>query len=289
MKAAFVLVVVAAFAAGFAGRRLDVGGDADAPQTEIVELERRVAAMESARTHETTTQPARASVESDRRIETLESRVKAAMKQATDDASSSATQSESDVDPELSRLRGLATPWLLDAVRALSTTQWSTQDEQTAGLARTIAACELLLARKIDAPRRAEVMTMKGVAYRSMGDFVRAEAIMREARSLVGPTSEEGVGAAMQLAFNRSFQHDCQGAAKRFLAIADLPGLSASYRAQCRYRAANFFTYGDVARARAEYKAVVDEFGSSDDHMAHYWADESRKEIEKLDRGADAR
>jgi hypothetical protein len=289
MKAAFALVVVGAFAAGFAGRRLNVGGAA-APSDAVETLVRRVAAMESARASEATPPLAAddAPVAPDRRLEALESRVAAAMKQATDDAA--AASAETDGDPELRRLRGLADPALIEAIRVLSITKWNTQDEQTAGLAQTIAACDALLARKIDAPRRAEVMTKKGVAYRSMGDFVRAEATMREALSLVSPTSEEGVGTAMQLAFNRSFQHDCQGAAERFLAIADLPGVSASYRAQCRFRSGNFFAQCDAARARAEYKAVVDELGSSDDHMAHYWAEESRKAIEKLDHpDADAR
>jgi hypothetical protein len=296
MKSAFVLVVVGAFAAGFAGRRLDVGG-AGATSADAVEtLRRRVAELESARASETAARSSQVDAarderptETDRRLDALESRVAAATKQASDDAASAAA----DVDPELARLRGLADPALFEELRALSATKWSSPAEQTAGLARTIAVCDMFLVRRLDVSRRSQVMTYRGIAQRAAGDFEKAEATMREALALVDPISDAGFEAGLQLAFNRSFQYDVRGAAERFLALSQLPGLSPSRRALCRYKAADFFlgpaNARDVARSRAEHQAVVDEFGVSDDPMARHWAEESRKAIANLDHTDDPR
>ena len=151
-------------------------------------------------------------------------------------------------------------------------------------------ACGVAMARPLEPEQRAEALLHRAWGHSATADAANEEASFREAIEVAGATSRQGRLAAVQLGWVASRNSQPRVAADWFLSVARQPAASAWERSFYRYVAANVLSgtgdAGDRSRARDEYRAVVDEFGDSDDEKARTNADLSRKALDRLDEEA---
>jgi len=246
-----------------------------AQRSEIADLRQRVRALEATQPTEQESKLAAVEVNLGGRIEALE----AALAAAT--GASGRGAGTGDPESERKRLEAMPDDELLDWVKVLISTDM--RGVPVNGTA-VLDACQVLLSRPLDAPKRSEALTYKGIGYRVLMDFAAAEAACRDAASLVDARTREGRWANLQVAWTVSRRGDPRAAAETFLLIANDDGATEQQRAWGRvYAASHFDTAGDVTRALAEYRTVVEQFGKSEDVAARKAADLAREAIVKAD------
>jgi hypothetical protein len=189
-----------------------------------------------------------------------------------------------DVDAEKARFAAMDTPDLLNEIHHLLAGRTNRPEDRPA-FESAVRACDVALSRDLRAVERCEALTNKGVSLRELADLKPAEAVLREAMTLVTPASDEGRGAAIHLGWVLYRRRDPRAAAEIFLGVTRQPEAPAGQRAWLRHMAASFLAEaGDASRARDEYRGVVDEFAASDDAMAKQYVEFSRKALEVLDK-----
>lgn len=153
---------------------------------------------------------------------------------------------------EQQRLRekyaGVSDADLLAEVQRL---QWKNNDPLAAG-----AALQLLLARDLDPARRGEALTQLGMLQRDRNDVDAAEHTLRGVVDEFGMNGDIGSQAAYQLAWTLG-KRDPAAALSVADSLARQAG-NANMRTRARWTAARFAeSSGDVARARADYRALL--------------------------------
>jgi hypothetical protein len=270
------VAVGASFAGGMYARDFGVRAPEPAPPWEVAELRRRVRALEEARpvapddTAEAVTSHVAAHGS---RIEALESAVAELCGAGLRPASAGGR----DPEAEARRLAAMTDDEVFGWLTVLvSTDMRGVPVDGTA----VVEASDVLLSRSLDPAKRSEALCYKGIGLRARRDLDAAAAAFREAAALVAPRTREARMATLQLAWTASKRGDPRGAAEAFLVVADDEGATQQQQAWTRvHAAAHFQAAGDPARAVAEYKAVLERFGASEDMEARKAADHAREAL----------
>jgi len=144
---------------------------------------------------------------------------------------------------------------------------------------------EHLLTRDLDGEERARALMDLGAVHRGTGEYERSESRLREAMRLAGEDSEVGVQAGYQLIWTYSqAKEPARGLAMadHLLQAAPTSPTSRGMRPWIRWAAARMaLDSGDKARARTEFRALLEDFKDSKQH-AQIKADATRilKELE---------
>jgi RNA polymerase sigma-70 factor (ECF subfamily) len=305
-KTAVAVAAGVAVAAAFVGGTMVRDGEATAAREEsdarVAALVARIDALESARNNpsERTAAPTldrrAAAIEEraaaqDARVVALEARLADVTRQlAAADAAAverrAAPAPARDAAAERQRLGALTDDELLQTIRDLVAAKGADGRSKIDGQA-VLDACALLLARPLDAPRRAETLTLKGIGHRVLGERAAEEAAFRDAVNVAGPNSKEGRSATAQLAWTAARGGDSRGAAETFLRLSQDVDAPAVQRAWNRlYAATHFEQAGDKERASIEYRGVVDEYGSSADRNVLGAVTEARSSLERIAKAA---
>jgi RNA polymerase sigma factor (sigma-70 family) len=270
-KTTILAAALLAIAAGFVGGSLAGPGGADAG-----DLARRVEALESVDRKVPVPSGTEARwAEQDLRIRALEAEV-----------ADSRKGSRADAPPAPAAPRGLealTSEELLAEIRRLSRQRHRTREEVAEGSRRTVAACDAFLGRSVEAPLRVEVLTAKGVACRGVEDFAGAEAALHGALDLAGPTTTEGRSAIYHLAITASARKDDRAAADLLFGVARQAETPTEDRLKFRWWGAGYLEAVDRAGALAELRAVVEEFGGSEDRGLRHWVDQARRDIARIE------
>jgi RNA polymerase sigma-70 factor (ECF subfamily) len=289
-KATIAAALGLGLAGGLAGGRL--AAPSAAPSTPgVEELAHRIEALEAARGSAPVAAgaPDRRGtavgvLDLARRLDALEAQVAESGKRTNEIAERVAV--DSGPEAERRRLDAASTGDLLQEIRDLTRTQWANKVDERAGLQRMLRICDVLESRKLEPGPRAETLTARGTGLRILEDLPGSEAALREAMS-VGAGMVEGRDAACQLAWTLFQRGDPRGAAEQYLTVARHPETTPASRSVLRRMAADFLRSAkDVARARDEYRSVVEEFGASDEAFIRQQVDRARKSLEELDREA---
>ncbi len=188
-----------------------------------------------------------------------------------------------DAAAEARGLEQLSDAELFEAIRKLSTASYRTADERRMGFDRVIQACGVYLARSVEPAARGEVLTIQGGTWLRLGEADRAESALEEALRVAGPASREGHTATVQLAFTASSRKDNRRAADLLFGLARQPETARGEQAYLRVTGSSYLATVDAAGARAELRAVVEEFGGSDDPSTKHWVESARKALERLE------
>ena len=302
-----VAAVGVAFGAGLLVRDMAVddrprGADA----AEVAALSDRVQAVEaSSRGGSARTDQRGASADGGRKVASLEARVEE--QQARIDAlekslaettaraaaaETSATRASTgaaprDASAETDRLKAMSDDDLLAYIKTLV----SADRRGVAIDGRAVLdACEILLARPLDAGRRADGFIQKGIGYRVLKDRAAEEAAFKESLAIAGPRTAGGRSALYQLAWTAARNSDHRSAAEQFLALSQDTDAPVVQRAWNRLHAAGQFeSAGDTARALAEYRSLTDEFGSSSDEGLRAVGDQAKASVSRLEKAAAGR
>jgi hypothetical protein len=119
---------------------------------------------------------------------------------------------------------------------------------------------EHLLARDLEPLERVEVLTDRGAAERGLGDHAASERTLREAMHLGGTDTEQGVAAGYHLVWTLSRAEQPGQALRLADDLLAARGLSSTMRPWMRWAGARLaLQTGDTARARADYRALLDD------------------------------
>src|SRR6185295_4777393 len=295
-KTAYAVAAVAvAFAGGMVVRDVAGGSSSEAAtQAEVAELRARLDAVDGRPDVAKPPRDAAASsvgrggasraldervAAQETRIAALETSLAAAQTRIVEVGAAAKTASlvSSDVDPaeRAKRLKAMTDDELLGWLDVLMNTD--ARGVPTDGPA-VVEASEILLGRALDATKRAKALTFQGYGRRVLRDFAGAETSFRDAMNATGPKTKEGRWAAYQLAWTTSRRGDARAAAEAFVALASDEDDVVRMRAKNRmYAASHFEKAGDKERSLAEYRKLVEDFGSSDDAEAKKTADYAKE------------
>jgi RNA polymerase sigma-70 factor (ECF subfamily) len=286
-KATIAAALALGLAAGLAGGR--IAAPAAAPATPgVAELARRIDALEASRGREigAAGAPDRRGAatgveELARRLDALEAQVAESGKRTSEIAER--VTAESGPLAERRRLDAASTADLLQEVQDLTHTPWTNKADERAGLQRTLRICDVLEARTLQPAQRAQSLTARGTALRTLEDLPGSETALREAMT-VGAGLAASRDAACQLAWTLCRRGDPRGGAEQFLSVARHPETTPASRSVLRRMAADFLRSAkEPARARDEYRSVVDEFGASDEPFIRRQVEQAKKSLEELD------
>jgi hypothetical protein len=288
-KATTVAAVALSLAAGYLGGALSGPGIAPTSDTEVEELRRRVAALESSEPAFISSERRLSAAdehraEQDRRILALEADLAAALKKTADlTARAAGEPTAGEIDADLERLRDLDTAKLLAEVFRLTRHAQKTRARPDAEAA--LRACEVALARQLETEQRTDALLYEGRAHMVVEDHTNAESSFREALQTAGPSSRKGRIAAHDLAYTALRQNDLNTAIEWYRSIVSQPDTPTPDRVWYRYQAAALAGQaGDTARAREEYLSLIDEFGASEEKGIAKTVGFCRKDLKRLDK-----
>lgn len=132
---------------------------------------------------------------------------------------------------------------------------------------------EDLLALPLSADDQQKALLQLGIAHRNGGDLKLSKAALQQAIDAAGGTeNESGAWAAFQMAWSCQYESDTQSARRWFEQVANSSGSGAPLRIEGRWNAAKLAAADGDPNARAEFEAILREYGDNP-AFAHIIAD----------------
>jgi RNA polymerase sigma-70 factor (ECF subfamily) len=307
-KATIVAATALALAAGYAGGSLSTSAGGSSPDgATLAEMVDRLASLEaghgpvgapteslrlasSSEASAALASPALGS-DLDARLRVLEAGLASARKANAELIAWASGIGPAPRDPssEVEGWKTLSDAELLAEIRKFSTARGKTKDDDRLLRERVLDASAVFLERRTETLARAEVQTIVGNVWVRAGEAGKAEAALGEALRLTDLGTPVGVQATVQLAFAANLRKDNRRAADLLLSVANRTGAPASEQAWARFAAATYVAATDPASGIADLRAVLRDFGDSEDAGVGHWVAAAKKEMERLEGKAASR